>query len=181
VRQRLDEGADLYLHYVQKATGDLLRKSKAPITALATGHVALDVDVTSLDNSSTKKEGIGWTYKQFDGYAPIAAYLGEEGWALSFELREGTQHSQRETPELLARVVGLAKNLVNGRNILLRMDSGNDALENYALAAKEGIDDLVKHNWRTENLEVWADKAAAMPESAWTHPRAGKRVVRFSD
>jgi len=181
VRQRLDEGADLYLHYVQKATSDLLRKGKAPITALATGHVALDVDVTPLDNSNTKKEGIGWTYKQFDGYAPIAAYLGEEGWALGFELREGTQHSQKETPDFLTRVGGLAKKLVNGRKILLRMDSGNDALENYALAAEEGIDYLVKHNWRTENLDVWADKAAAMPESAWIHPRAGKRVMRFSE
>jgi len=48
VRQRLDEGADLYMPYVQKPTGDLLRKSKAPITALSTGHVALDVDVTPL-------------------------------------------------------------------------------------------------------------------------------------
>jgi len=181
VRQRLDEGADLYLHYVQKATGDLLRKSKAPITALATGHVALDVDVTPLDNSNSKKEGIGWTYKQFDGYAPIAAYLGQEGWALGFELREGTQHSQKETPEFLTRVAGLAKKLVNGRKVMLRMDSGNDALENYALAAEEGLDYLVKHNWRTENLDVWADKAAAMPESAWIHPRPGKRVVRFSE
>jgi len=181
VRQRLDEGADLYMPYVQKATGDLLRKSKAPITALSTGHVALDVDVTPLDNSNTKKEGIGWTYKQFEGYAPIAAYLGEEGWALGFELREGTQHSQKETPAFLARVSALAKKLVSGRKILLRMDSGNDALENYALAAEEGIDYLVKHNWRTENLDVWADKAAAMPESAWSHPREGKRVVRFSE
>ena len=130
VRQRLDEGADLFMPYVQKATGDLLRKSKAPITALATGHVALDVDVTPLDNSHTKKEGIGWTYKQFEGYAPIAAYLGEEGWALGFELREGTQHSQKETPAFLARVSAQAKKLVNGRRILLRMASGNDAMEN---------------------------------------------------
>jgi hypothetical protein len=181
VRQRLDEGADLFMHYVQKANGDLLRRSKAPITALDTGHVALDVDVTPLDNSKTKKEGIGWTYKHFDGYAPIAAYLGEEGWALGFELREGTQHSQKETPAFLVRVAGLANKLVNGRKILLRMDSGNDALENYALAADERIDYLVKHNWRTEALEPWADKAAAMPEEAWSHPREGKRVVRFSE
>lgn len=32
-----------------------------------------------------------------------------------------------------------AKKLVNGRGILLRMDSGNDAMENYALAAEEGL------------------------------------------
>jgi hypothetical protein len=180
VRQRLDEGADLYMHYVQRATGDLLRKSKAPITALSTGHVALDVDVTPLDNSNTKKEGIGWTYKQFNGYAPIAAYLGEEGWALGFELREGTQHCQKETPAFLARVIPLAQRLA-GRPVLLRLDSGNDALENYALAQGLGVDFLAKHNWRTENLDVWADKAYAKPESAWSHPRDGKRVVRLSE
>ena len=180
VRQRLDEGADLYMHYVQKATADLLRMAKAPITALATGHVALDVDVTPLDNSKTKKEGIGWTYKQFEGYAPIAAYLGEEGWALGFELREGTQHCQKGTPSFLARVIPLAQRLAQ-RPVLLRLDSGNDAMENYGLAQGLGCDFLAKHNWRTENLEVWADKAAAMPDSAWSHPRDGKRVMRLSE
>ncbi|BDU76190.1 hypothetical protein [Mesoterricola sediminis] len=73
VRQRLDEGVDLNLPYVQKATDDLRRKRKSPITALSTGQVALDVDVTPLDYSNTKKEGLGWTYQQFEGCAPIAA------------------------------------------------------------------------------------------------------------
>jgi len=33
-----------------------------------------------MDNSKTKKEGVSRTYKGDDGYAPIAAYLGGEGW-----------------------------------------------------------------------------------------------------
>jgi len=39
----------------------------------------LDIDVTPFDNSGTKKEGVSRTYKGMDGYAPIFAYLGEEG------------------------------------------------------------------------------------------------------
>lgn len=180
VRQRLDEGAQACLPCIQKATADLLQQSQAPITPLATGHVALDVDVTPLDNSNTKKEGIGWTYKGFNGYAPIAAYLGQEGWALGFELREGNQHCQKGTPDFLRRIFPLAKQLA-GAPVLLRMDSGNDALENFALARHHGIDFLAKHNWRSESLEMWADRAEERPDAEWIHPRDGKRVMRLSE
>jgi hypothetical protein len=37
-----------------------------------------------------------YTYKGYDGYAPIAAYVGNEGWCLSCELRPGSQHAQKE-------------------------------------------------------------------------------------
>ena len=180
VRQRLDEGADLYLPYVQKAALDVLRKGSAPITPLSMGHVALDVDVTPLDNSKTKKEGLGWTYKGFDGYAPIAAYLGEEGWCLGFELRKGDQHCQKDTPDFLRRVIQGARTLTPEK-LLLRMDAGNDAGENYAVAEDEGADFLVKHNWRGQSMDAWVDKALALPAEDWSHPREGKRVVRLSE
>lgn len=180
VRQRMDEGADLYQPYVQKASLDLLRQAKAPITALSMGHVALDVDVTPLNNSKTKKEGLGWTYKGFDGYAPIAAYLGEEGWCMGFELREGDQHCQKDTPEFLRRVIRGARTLTKEK-LLLRMDAGNDAAENYAVAGDEGADYLVKHNWRGQSMDGWVDKALAQPAGAWSSPREGKRVVRISE
>lgn len=45
---------------------------------LETGHVPLDVDVFVMDNSDSRKEGVGRTYLGVDGYAPIAAYLGGE-------------------------------------------------------------------------------------------------------
>jgi hypothetical protein len=48
------------------------------------GHVALDIDIFPIDNSQTSKEGVSYTYKDYDGYAPIAAYLGTESWCLSF-------------------------------------------------------------------------------------------------
>ncbi|MBL0283365.1 MAG: hypothetical protein IPQ01_05345 [Zoogloea sp.] len=44
-----------------------------------------------LDNSDTKKKGVERTYMGFDGYAPIADYLAEEGNCLGLELRLGTQ------------------------------------------------------------------------------------------
>ena len=45
-------------------------------TALANGLVPVDIDVTPMDNSKSKKEGISRTYKGVDGYAPMIAYIG---------------------------------------------------------------------------------------------------------
>lgn len=67
------------------------------------------------------------TYQGHDGYAPMAAYLGREGYCLEFELREGKQHCQRDTPEFLARVLGRVRR-VSDAPPLLRLDGGNDAL-----------------------------------------------------
>lgn len=35
----------------------------------------------------------------------MAAYLGQDGWCLELELREGSQHGQKDTPAFLARVL----------------------------------------------------------------------------
>ena len=40
-------------------------------------YVPLDMDVFPIDNSKTKKEGVGYTYKGFDGYAPKRLVDGE--------------------------------------------------------------------------------------------------------
>ncbi len=56
--------------------------------------MSLDVDVFPQDNSNTSKEGVSRTYKNYDGYAPIAAYLGMESWCMEVELRPGSQHAQ---------------------------------------------------------------------------------------
>jgi len=159
---------------------DVLVSSKAPVTPLSTGHVALDADVTPLDNSNSRKEGVGWTYKQVVGYAPIAAYLGQEGWCLGFELREGTQHCQNDTPQFLRRAIQAARRATE-LPLLVRLDGGNDALENYALFQETSADFLVKHNWRREDPTAWEEKARALPESAWSAPREGKRVARLSE
>ena len=87
------------------------------------GYVPLDLDVFTLDNSDTRKEGIGWTYAGFIGYPPIAAYLGQEGWNIGMELRERTQHSAEATDETLDRVLPRAPGLTT-QPILVRMDAG---------------------------------------------------------
>ena len=59
------------------------------------GFVPVDMDVTPCDNSKTKKEGVSRTYKGCDGYAPMMAYIGREGYLINCELRKGSQHCQK--------------------------------------------------------------------------------------
>ncbi len=84
LRQRMDERAEDYLPLVTRASMDFLESIQAPITALPMGYVALDADVTPFDNSGSKKEGVSLTYKKHDGYAPMACYLGQEGYCLVY-------------------------------------------------------------------------------------------------
>ena len=67
--------------------------------------------------------------KGFDGYAPIMAYIGDEGFLVNTELREGKQHSQKGTPDFLRETLRLAHQMTD-QQLLIRMDSGNDAAEN---------------------------------------------------
>ena len=86
---------------------DLLRKNEVQPTPLKIGMVPVDMDVTPMDNSNTQKEGIGWTYKKFDGYAPMMAYIGTEGYLVNAELRTGSQHCQSGTPAFLRQTIEL--------------------------------------------------------------------------
>lgn len=74
-------------------------------SALKNGTVPLDIDVTPMDNSKSHKEGVSRTYKNFDGYALIMAYIGIEGYGCNFELREGSQHCQKDTPKFLKETI----------------------------------------------------------------------------
>jgi hypothetical protein len=182
LRQRLDERAEAFLALVSEASTRFLCAAQANPSALATGHVPLDADVTPFDNSKTAKEGVSRTYKGHDGYAPMAAYLGREGYCLEFELREGSQHCQRGTPQFLRRVLARARR-VTEEPVLLRLDGGNDALDNVeaVLAHNDtdevGVDFLIKWNPRKEDPHSWLEQAQENAE--FTEPRAGKRVWVF--
>jgi len=63
----------------------MLLANKIQPTALANGLFPVDIDVTPMDNSKSKKEGVSRTYKGFNGYAPMMAYIGTEGYAINFE------------------------------------------------------------------------------------------------
>lgn len=181
LRQRMDalgEAGDSALTALDEANERLLRRAKPTLTPLSTGHLALDFDVFTLDNSGTKKEGVGRTYMGFDGYAPIAGYLAEEGYCLGLELRPGTQHSASETPDFLRRLLPRAR-AVTALPLLVRADSGFDGAAIFVAlsAAREAgpVDWLVKWNPRRFKVAALHERLAADPATAWTHPRAGKR------
>lgn len=182
LRQRLDKRAEEFLPLVEKASVDFLVSIGAKPTALDTGHVALDADVTPMDNSKTKKEGVSRTYKGDDGYAPMAGYVGNEGYCLAFELREGSQHCQKGTPAFLERLLERARRMTQ-QPLLLRLDSGNDALDNIDVVLehnvhdKPGVDFLIKCNPRKEAPEEWLDYA--VENAYYEEPREGKRVWVF--
>jgi hypothetical protein len=184
LRQRMDAFAADYKAAVENAAIEFLRLSGARLTALDNGLMPLDCDVTPFDNSQSKKEGVSRTYKGEDGYAPMAGYLGQEGYCLELELRAGSQHCQKGTPEFLQRVLGRARQLT-ATPLLLRLDSGNDAIENIAVITAHNEHDaqgapahyLIKWNPRQENREQWL--AHAEEHGEWSEPRPGKRVALF--
>jgi hypothetical protein len=180
----MDAHATGYQAVVEAAAIEFLRRSRARLTPLENGLMPLDCDVTPFDNSRTKKEGVSRTYKGMDGYAPMAAYLAREGYCLELELREGSQHCQKDTPAFLQRVLGRARQLT-AAPLLVRLDGGNDAIENIAvIAAHEEQDEqaapvhyVIKWNPRQERPEKWL--AHAEVHGDWSEPRPGKRVALF--
>ena len=142
--------------------------------ALAVGIVPLDIDVTPMDNSDSHKEGVNRTYKGHDGYAPIVAYIGVEGFMLNAELREGRQHCQKGTPEFLRESLALAHRMTTSP-LLIRMDSGNDAVENLGILLNDGSYFIVKRNLRSESKDAWLEGLKGCCQDIRT-PREGKTV-----
>ncbi|WP_419630547.1 IS1380 family transposase [Thiolapillus sp.] len=185
LRQRMDKHAISFLPIVEKASRDFLSNIQPALRPLSTGHIPVDADVTPMDNSGSHKEGVSRTYKGHDGYAPMAVYLGQEGYCIGFELREGKQHCQKDTPALLARALRDAHKIA-AQPLLLRLDGGNDAIENIevVLAHNEAhgdrpvVDFLIKWNPRRQDKADWL--AIAEQKGKWTYPREGKRVALFS-
>ena len=183
LRQRFDGQADVLIPMLDKASNEFLEKTKVPVTPISAGgawfkHVAVDIDVFPMDNSRSKKEGVSYTYKGHDGYAPLAVYLGNEGWCLACELREGSQHGQKEFIHVMERVIPRARALTDSP-LLVRLDSGHDAAENRTWLATQNVDFLIKWNPRRQDLGAWLKRAEGVAK--WTVPREGKRVGIFSE
>ena len=175
LRQRMEEHAESFRTIVNFCATEFLRKSQALMSALPMGHVPLDIDVFTMDNSGTKKKGVSRTYQGYDGYAPIAAYLALEGWLLEIEHREGSQHSQKNFVPFLARVLHKALALT-AAPLLVRLDSAHDAWETrIELARHERTDYLLKWNPRGQSKSDWHRRAFA--EGTISDPRPGKRVA----
>lgn len=182
LRQRLDQGAQHaeWNPIIRSENVNLLRRSQTKVTAVkaeAKEYVPLDIDVSPFDNSGTKKQGISWTYKGFEGYSPIFAYLGREGYGINVELREGKDHSQKKAVPFIAETIRLSKK-VTDRPLLLRMDSGHDSRDNLALCIKNGVDCIIKRNLRKEKAELLLEYAKSHEVKAQSE-RPGKTVYRF--
>lgn len=184
LRQRMERMAAAVREETDAYSVRLLRRAEAPVTAI-NGFVCLDFDTFVMDNSGTKKEFVDRTYQGVDGYTPIAAYLGNEGWCLALELRPGSQHSALETHFFLERALPRGRELAPAAlPVLSRSDSGFDSVrllfqqddEKRAWAAEgRTFEYLVKWNPRKQVMANWAARADAA--GAWAEERPGKRVA----
>jgi hypothetical protein len=191
MRQRLDARSAELRELADEISLRLLERTEAPITAHK-GYVCCDIDTFVMDNSGTKKEEVSRTYQGVDGYTPIAAYLGNEGWNIGLELRAGKQHSAFETDYFLERVFPRIERLVSQRcpadaRVLMRNDSGFDGAHLLFLQADEkdrwaargrAFDFITKWNPRKQDKEAWVARAESA--GAFVEARAGKRVALLS-
>lgn len=168
MRQRFDQAAPSgeWQKIILEESADLLKRVKAPLTPVnvtfgendVQSYLPLDLDVSPFDNSNTKKEGVSRTYKGFDGYSPFFAYLGQEGYGVNVELREGKTHVQKNADDFIDMSLRYARRITN-LPILARLDGGNDAADNVNLLLDQEADFIIKRNPRKESPEQWLDFA----------------------
>ena len=179
LRQRMDDiGASLRSQILSENI-EMLRTNGIVPGKLPNGYVPVDIDVTPFDNSKTQKQGVSRTYKGCDGYAPIMAYIGTEGYLINCELREGKQHCQKHTPEFLRETIRLCREITK-EPLLVRLDSGNDAAENIGILIEAGCYFIIKRNLRRESRDEWLSMAESCSKDVQT-PRDGKTVYIGSD
>jgi hypothetical protein len=176
LRQRMDLVNESWRNIILEENVRMLLALHAVFTpCFGIKYIPLDVDVGPFDNSNTKKQGIGWTYKKFDGYAPIFAYLGDEGYLVNLELRNGSDHCQKNTVVFLKETL-LKAHQLTAAPILVRLDSGNDAEDNLILfyQPETHCEFIIKRNLRRESIEGWWE--LAKKEGTLFQPREGKKV-----
>ena len=179
LRQRMDDIGSTLRERILAENVELLRANGIVPSKMPNGFVPVDIDVTPMDNSKTKKAVVSRTYKGYDGYAPIMAYIGTEGYLVNAQLREGKQHSQCGTPEFLRETIKLCRQITK-EPLLFRLDSGNDAAENIGILLESGCSFIIKRNLRRESREGWFEMAKANSKNITT-PREGKMVYVGSD
>ena len=179
LRQRLDLIVGSIRRQILDENIHMLKSNGIVPSKLPCGYVPVDMDVSPFDNSKTCKEGVSRTYKGCDGYAPMFAYIGREGYLAGLELREGKQHSQKGTPEFLKEMIGICRQITE-EPLLFRLDSGNDSAENIGILMENGCHFIIKRNLRKESKEDWL-KMAEENSGDISHPRDGKTVYIGSD
>ena len=178
LRQRLDVVGDAFDGIIKEESAMLIRTTAPDIKGVSTSDgvmIPLDIDVSPFDNSKTNKEGVSRTYKGQDGFAPIFAYLGRDGYLVNLEMREGKQHCQNGTVEFLSESIKYSKSITD-EVILVRLDSGNDSLDNIRVCVDEDVEWIIKRNIRRENKADWLKIAEEVGQKS--NPREGKTVWR---
>ena len=138
-------------------------------------YIPLDIDVTPFDNTGSHRENVGRTYKGCDGFAPIFAYVGTQGWLLHHELRPGVQHCQKGTPDFLRETLARFDALGCKERALVRLDAGNDSADTVAILRESEHGFILKRNQRQEDPIKWLSHATAQ-SSEPERPRPGKEV-----
>ena len=179
LRQRLDDLAQAQgvSTAIQLSNVELLKKVPSFGTEknIYREYIPLDIDVSPLDNSGSNKEGVSWTYKNHDGYAPIFAYIGTHGYMLNCELRPGSQHSNKNALEFISHSLDMVEELgIDLKTILVRLDSAHDSAEIVEELLKRSVAFIIKRNLRKEAKEQWLSLARRVGESKNT--REGKTV-----
>jgi len=173
LRQRMDQLGIRCIRVLHEESARMLARHASAPTPCFGEWIPLDIDVSPFDNSGTKKEGVAWTYKKLDGYAPNFAYLGLEGYLVHCELRPGNQHCQDGTPDFLEAAIELARQITPGK-LLVRMDAGNDDGENLRRLRRKKVDWIIKRNLRRESEADWLEEAQAHGQCE--EPREGKEI-----
>lgn len=179
LRQRMDDIGNSMRNQILAENVQMLCANGIVPSKLPNGFVPVDIDVTPFDNSKTSKQGVSRTYKGYDGYAPIMAYIGTEGYLINAELREGKQHCQCNTPDFLRQTIALCRQITK-EPLLIRLDSGNDSAENIGILLESGCHFIIKRNLRRESREGWFKMAQEFSQNI-KHPRDGKTVYIGSD
>lgn len=179
LRQRMDDIGSSIRGWILDENVRMLKLNGIVPGSLPNGWVPVDIDVSPFDNSKTSKEGVSRTYKGCDGYAPIMAYIGTEGYLINAQLREGKQHCQKDTPDFLLETIRLCRELTDAP-LLFRLDSGNDAAENIGIFLEAGCYFLIKRNLRRESRDGWLAMAKSNCKDIET-PREGKTIYTGSD
>lgn len=142
----------------------MLKSNCIAPSKLPCGYVLVDMDASPFNNSKTNKEGMSRTYKGYEGYTPMFAYIGSEGYLANLELREGKQHCQKGTPKFLNEAIGICRQLTD-EPMLFRLDSGNGSTENIGILLEQGCYFIIKHNLRKESKEDWLKMAKDIPRT----------------
>ncbi|CAG0967145.1 IS1380 family transposase [Geobacter sp.] len=178
LRQRLDQVADSVARIVDFCTTEFLKKAQAALSPLPSGHMPLDLDVFTQDNSDTKKEGVSYTYRGFNGYAPIAAWLGLEGWCLEIEQRPGSQHAQQGFIPFVLRAIRKSRQLTEVP-LLVRLDSAHDAINTLVALREEKVDFIVK--WNPRGTDVPARASAIFAQGKLVKQDKNGRIAIMTE